>query len=412
MFITSSGCTDAGPVRQENEDAVLADDGLGLYVVADGMGGPANGKLAAETAVKSISSFIQDNIDKIEIASKTESAGIEVGIILSRAIQKACGEVYQKAQSSDVLKGMGTTISVLLVYGRYAMLGHVGNCRLYLVRNGIVHQLSKDHTAVQEMIDHGALAPENAANSPFAHVLSRAVGSHETVIADKLNIEILPHDVFVLCSDELSSVLKDRGELGRFITDAGPGKASSLARGLVELAASRSSSDNISAVTVSVLTHADEIAVEKDRAADVTLRIDTIRNVSVFRDLEMDQIMRFVDRASLVIREKGEKLFNQGDPDDSMYVILSGEIGISSGETEVSRLTNGNHLGEMAWLDNAPRSAAATATKTSRLLKITGDDFKGLLHEDPVVGMKVLSAISRELSARLRIANSKLGSVL
>ncbi|MBW1810524.1 MAG: serine/threonine-protein phosphatase [Deltaproteobacteria bacterium] len=164
MKILTFGQTNVGMKRDHNEDAFLVDDDLGLYLVADGMGGHAAGEVASSTAVEVIIA---------ELRSKTELIGaykhdgpFEIRDRLLKAneiaVLKACAEIYRKGQEDKRLRGMGTTLSSMLISGTGAFIAHVGDSRIYLIREGQIHQLTVDHSLINEQLKRGTISKDEA----------------------------------------------------------------------------------------------------------------------------------------------------------------------------------------------------------------------------------------------------------
>lgn len=404
MRISGFGQTDIGKTRELNEDLFFVDDTLGLYIVCDGMGGHAAGQVASETAVNAIVSFIRERESILKDARAQGQSSTHLPALVSDAIQHACRAVYGFTSSDQSLRGMGTTATLLLVYGQRAVVGHVGDSRLYLLRGGTVHRLTHDHTLVQDMIDRGSLAPEARGTFAYSHVLSRAVGVMESVQVETLHFDILPGDTFLLCSDGLTEVVTDQ-ELGQLLLQ----KPISLTPSkLIELALAKRSSDNITTVVIEAQAEESEMMAQRERSDEVMLKIGTLERMYLFRSLQLQEIVRFVDKSVIITLPRGEYLFREGATDNSLYVILNGKLQVESGEIVMAELGEGNHVGEMAWLSGATRSAAVRAIEDCRLLRIAGDDFEGLVYEDPVIGVRLLREVSRELAIRLRQSNKLL----
>lgn len=405
MQISGFGFTDKGNHRQSNQDSYIADDTLGLYVVCDGMGGRAGGETASALAVEAVRSFISEKRDDIVRSLEQSNDRFGACDLVRKAVNRACQAVFEKAEQTPELKGMGTTLTMLVVGRTTGVLAHVGDSRAYVVRGGVVHQLSKDHTVVQEMIDKGILPADNAEDSPFAHVLSRAVGTQPLTQVDTLAIDILQNDSFLLCSDGLTQVVDIGTELGEFLESCPPEK---LAKTLVDTANARDTSDNSTALLVSTHVSSEDAAIEEERSNEVLLRIEALQGVFLFRDLSLEELSRVVNRAYVTTLEKGEALFRQGELDDSLYIVLDGELAVQRGDEQVAVIRRGNHVGEMSMLTSTPRSANVSALRKCRLLNIERKDFEAILLAHPTTGVRLLTALSRELSSRLHAAVDKL----
>ncbi len=245
-----AGLTDVGRRRVTNEDAFFIDDELGLYVVADGMGGHAAGEVASQEAVDTVHGMVKRDLDLVERITAGSRDMEEVRQLLrvvEGAAQAATYMVFGLAQHEPGQKGMGTTLSVLLLAGRLGVTAQVGDSRVYLVRSGDVTQLTEDHTLVAWQLKQGIISPEEALISPHKNVITRAVGSREYVQVDTGCFELEHGDTFLLCSDGLHGYVHDH-EIPA-IVDLGPHVAS---RRFIEMANTRGGRDNITAVVVEV----------------------------------------------------------------------------------------------------------------------------------------------------------------
>jgi protein phosphatase len=240
--------TDVGMKREHNEDSYLVNEDLGLYVVCDGMGGHAGGETASRLAVQTIERELLSARLRPEdpFASKEPLPETPLANTLREAVEGACAAVFRTSRANPELAGMGTTcISLLIVEGK-ALVGHVGDSRAYLVREGDVWQLSEDHSLVNEQVRAGLLTPDEAKHSRLKNIITRSVGFEEDVLVDVMGIETKPGDRFLLCSDGLSNLidgLEIRDALAQSELDDVPAK-------LIALANSRGGDDNITAVAV------------------------------------------------------------------------------------------------------------------------------------------------------------------
>lgn len=233
-----------------NEDAFIFDDEIGLYVVADGMGGHAAGEVASREAVETVMGMVRRGYDKVEafLADGPTAANVRgVQRLLESAVQAATYMVFAIAENDPDQKGMGTTVSALLLMETHAVLAQVGDSRVYLVREGDAYQLTEDHTLVAWQVKQGIISEEEAELSPHKNVITRAVGSRDYVQVDTQTIEIGPGDIFLLCSDGLHGYVEE-AELGAILTQ-GPDTATAR---LIDIANARGGRDNITAIVVEV----------------------------------------------------------------------------------------------------------------------------------------------------------------
>lgn len=243
---TGYGTTDVGKKRLSNEDAFLFDDALGLYVVADGMGGHAAGEVASQEAVDSVHGMVQKEralLHAIEAGDGNPDSLRRLMRVLESAVQAATYMVFAIAQHDPEQQGMGTTVSALLLCGPYAVTAQVGDSRVYLVRHGIASQLTEDHTLVAWQLKQGIITEEEAQNSPHRNVITRAVGSREYVQVDTHFFSTQPGDNFVICSDGLHTYVGEDE-----IASAAQEDLAVAARGLIGLANDRGGRDNITVI--------------------------------------------------------------------------------------------------------------------------------------------------------------------
>lgn len=248
MRIRCRGQTDVGRRREKNEDSYLVAEDLGLFVVADGMGGHAGGGTASRIAVETIEAQLRKawseaNGPFLRNVPLQESPLPDV---LRLAVDTACGAIFRKARDEPELSGMGTTVTALLLRGNDAFFAHVGDSRAYLIRGGFIQQISEDHSLVNEQIKAGVITPEEARHSRFRNVITRSVGFEESVLVDVMGLVAEEGDTFVLCSDGLANLVDDEE-----IRDAVLGiPFDDLPGSLIALANERGGDDNITVVCV------------------------------------------------------------------------------------------------------------------------------------------------------------------
>jgi len=233
--ILSAGKSDVGLVRQENEDSFFLNDRIGLWLVADGMGGHENGALASQTAVSGLKA--------LEIGTDFEDAVVKV----ADRVHQINARLAALARDSGVSR-MGTTAVALLLRGKSFAVVWVGDSRAYVWRRGGLFQLSVDHTHVQDLIDQGILSPTDAKGHPMSHVLTRALGVQEEVQVDIVQDEIEPGDRFLLCSDGLTGPVAEN-EIRELVASGDPQAA---VEALIARARDNGAPDNVTAIVVEV----------------------------------------------------------------------------------------------------------------------------------------------------------------
>jgi serine/threonine protein phosphatase PrpC len=200
VHITCAARTDVGLIRSGNEDnyAVVAD--RGIFVVADGMGGHAAGEVASEMAVRIIADELGDTGSLDDVAASER---------MRHAIRLANTTIFERTLTEHDKRGMGTTATTLVLSGRRYLIGQVGDSRAYLLRDGELVQLTKDHSYVQEQVDAGYLSPEDARTHPYSNVITRCVGANDDVAPDTYIGFLRPGDLFLLASDGLTGMIDD-----------------------------------------------------------------------------------------------------------------------------------------------------------------------------------------------------------
>lgn len=196
------GNTDVGKLRKVNQDYVyINNEPIGsldnLYIVADGVGGHKAGEVASEVAIDSFEQFIYETEDD------------EVLDLLVSALAYANEQVFNLAKTNKQYENMGTTLLATTIKNNKIFIAHVGDCRLYGIRNNKIAQMTSDHTYVMDLFKAGVISKEEAENSKESNVLTRALGTEKNVKADALFCDVFEDDIFIMCSDGLSDMLTD-----------------------------------------------------------------------------------------------------------------------------------------------------------------------------------------------------------
>jgi len=246
----SAGLSDVGRRRASNEDCFFVDDRIGLYAVADGMGGHAAGEVASQEAIDTVRGMVRQGeslLRAVEAGDHSPEALWRVGRLLESAVQAATYMVFGIAQNDPEQAGMGTTLSALLLCGPFGVVAQVGDSRVYLVRDDQVAQLTEDHTLIAWQLKQGIISENEAALSPHKNVITRAIGSRDYVQVDTQFFQVEPGDVFMLCSDGLHGYV-EAAEIAEVIA-LGPEAAVTE---FVNTANLRGGRDNITTIVVKV----------------------------------------------------------------------------------------------------------------------------------------------------------------
>lgn len=242
MQIKVGARTDVGIVRSGNEDNFFAeaDEQRGVFVVTDGMGGHAAGEVASEMAVQIVKRQL------LPLASVKDEGARET---VAQAMRDANRAIYDRMLAEVDKQGMGTTASVMLLSDTGYIIGQIGDSRVYLLRDGALTQITKDHSYVQEQVDAGLLTPEQARYHPYSNVITRCVGASDEVEADIYEGVPRVGDVFLLASDGLTGMVDDRRLQQLLLARSGPGR---IVDTLIAEANDRGGLDNITAIVVHV----------------------------------------------------------------------------------------------------------------------------------------------------------------
>jgi protein phosphatase len=276
MRLWAWGQSDPGRKRERNEDSYLVDPGIGVMAVADGMGGHQGGATASRMAVEQLSRELVEARGDFEAANKKQreisvrtteempavtdhdlpptdevpalnsaamvfSPALE---LMSNIVRRASSGIYEAAFNKPELRGMGTTLTALLVHAGKAHVVHAGDSRCYMFRDGQLRQLTDDHSWIAEQLKSGSITEAEAKSSKFRHVITKSIGFEREIDADLKSVPVSPGDCFVLCSDGMSNYI-EHGELERIVAMTWYRR---LPQQLIQLANDRGGDDNITVV--------------------------------------------------------------------------------------------------------------------------------------------------------------------
>jgi serine/threonine protein phosphatase PrpC len=398
--------TDVGRIREHNEDNFLVDKKLSLFMVADGMGGHAAGEVASAIAVRTVHDELKRERELLEdfVAGSSGAHRVtpkDVVALLEHAVQRACIKIHEEAQADPAKRGMGTTLSAILVLGPRGFIAHVGDSRIYLKRGGAVQQITEDHTVFNELIKRGKLTREQIEKVAHKNAITRAVGVYERVEVDTLVIEVLPGDTFVLASDGLTGYLDSPEELREYLLLDGDKAAKSL----LTLANERGGKDNITTV---ILRIGDEGEEDAARAKRLALKREALANMPLFARLSERELLRVMQAVEPRDYVDGAVVMTEGDKGDELFIVLDGTVRVSRGDQVLTRLGPGEHFGEMALIRSVPRSATITAEGSASLIAIRRADFFEILRKEHEIAVKMLWQFLGVLADRLDTTSSEL----
>ena len=399
----SHGLTHPGRVRTDNQDAILMDAELGVYILCDGCGGQRAGDVAARMTVEGTMEALRAGRELLADYARRPSPRKQLRVmdLVSSAIDAASEKVCAAAQSDPNMGGMGSTIALAVVLGDRVVIAHAGDSRVYLYRHGQIHRLTEDHNAAHEYVKMGLISRSKAADSRYTRMLTRAVGFHESARADTLHFELAPGDTLLLCSDGLTTHVTDK----ELATVCAKLPAAEVPQRLIDAANHRGGKDNISAIVVRTASG------DAGRVADVIGRLQALQSVPLFGHLTFQQLLGVMDIAQVENYEPGNRIITQGEKSDQIFVSVSGVVHVVRNRRKLAELPPGSLFGEMSLIDEAPRSADVVTPKGARVMSIRREDFFGLLRREKSLGVKVLWGLCRLLNARLRSTSSKLSGI-
>lgn len=376
----SAAVSDRGG-RRDNQDSLLVEDELGLYAVADGVGGHQAGEVASAMAVQVLRDIVAH--------WRADGTGLRERpyAVLHRAIESACATIHRSATQDPSCAGMSTTVTALLVDGDQAVMGHVGDSRLYLLREGTLEQISTDHTLAAELYRGGVIPREHIERHPHAHVLTRNVGTQPSVKVETLLLEIHPGDLLLLCSDGLNPAMHPPEHVVDLL-DAATDLAGALGQ-LVERAKQAGSTDNITAV-----------AWRRDGSGGMLTRpvVETLRSVPLFGRLILADLARVAAEMTSRICEDGEVLARHGERNAALYVVHEGRLRWELPDGHYAYLERGSGIGTTTLVAARKSPGTLTAEGRCRVLVLGCEVFRNLCKLRPRLGVHLLTELADQLS--------------
>lgn len=408
--------TDVGRKRDHNEDFVLSDPALGLYMVCDGMGGHAAGEVASQHACHTVQRILRENKSILASAALSENQEMRdrLAMLIEGAVNLAGMEIFQIAKDDTSKSGMGTTLALLVVTGNKGIVAHVGDSRIYVSRDGHLHQLTEDHSYCNEMVKRGKMTREEARNSVYANVITRAVGVQSNVQVDTAQVDVNPDDIFLLCSDGMHGYIEDPSELADFFENHKANTLEETAQDLINIANERGGKDNISVLLLRSQANQNHVAGESNHEInrETAGQIEILRKTALFRHLSESEFLKVLSATRTEKIARGTVLMHEGDENDEMYMILSGAVSVRRNNQEIVELKAGSLFGEMSLVDDKARSALVQTKENCKFLVLDRRNFYRLVRKDPALSVKILWSFVQLLSRRLRETNAQLAEVL
>lgn len=368
--------------------AVLIDHDLHIYALCEGVVRKGQtGANPSEVALAAIAKAVRLMVSKSHISLSSSEAGVRGALLAVRgALKHACTAVCRKALERSAPQHE-IAITLVVILGSRAVVGYVGSSTLFLLREGRLKQLTRRASST-------AKAPL-AAHDPERYVEQEV---------DTFHFELLAGDRLVLCARSIQESVLASAAAVQVLSE--PATLESATDRLLYLARSAGApADTLAAVVLEIAAEKDRVEAEAQRREEVLLRIHSVRELSLFHDLTTDELLEMADRGILLIARPQETIFFEGQRGDAMYLIVEGRCALNQGNKVIAELGSGSHFGEMALLSDDPRSVTVVAAERTKLIRISRDDFQETLRLRPATGVKLLSALGKELSRRLAVAN-------
>lgn len=407
--IDFAALTDVGRKREHNEDNYLVDKKLALFVVCDGMGGHAAGEVASAIAVRVVHDEIKREKALVEdyLAGKKGAENVtkrDILHMLQFTVNRASSRIHAEAVKDEKKRGMGTTIVALLIVGNQAFIVHVGDSRVYLLRDGVLEQVTEDHNVYNELLKRKKMSREQIEKLAPKNAITRAVGVYEHCEPDSLVLDVTDGDRFLLCSDGLSQYFEE--DLTGLAERLGQEDANVAAKQLIDAANERGGSDNITAIIVTI---GEAGARDEDRAKKLQLKRDILARMPLFRPLNDREILRVLQVTDVMRYEDAQPVITQGERGEELFIVLEGSVDVFRGDAKLTTLAPGEHFGEMALIRAQPRSATVKSSGKSELMVIRRVDFFEILRNEHQLAVKLLWQFLGVLADRLAATSRELG---
>jgi serine/threonine protein phosphatase PrpC len=376
-------------------DQIVVSPTLGLLAVADAPSGDADGRAGARLALDLIRSHLERNVDVLQRFRRTPTQELRLAVLesIEEGFARASQDLYAFARRKrDVL----VTLDVLLLLGTEAFIGHVGDGRVYLVRRGLVHQLTVDHSRGDEVLQFEEEISQTQ-RIPTDRRSTRALGPTPRVRVESLCTELASEDRFVVCAAGLHAVVPETILHARFISEH-----------LSQLGATLASDVGGNALLAAAAQLGSGEPFTPDSAQ---ARLAILAPMPLFTHCTERELRIVAQATNPRTFPAGAVLFEEGQPGNEVFLVISGLVDVVKGGNVIARLGPGSTLGEMAMLDEPVRSATARTLDETELMVITRQSFFAMLRANPMLAVKILWNLNLRLSASLRQTSARLAEL-
>ena len=383
------GATCKGSTTQQNEDNLLIDKDINLSIICDGRGDLGKGLIASQMAI----SYIQQTINsqKKILAeydeSPSEKLKDQISDFLETAIIKSSFQIKKTKLADPKKREMGTTMALSLIIGDTAFFAHVGNTRIYLLRDNEINLLSH--------------APNKSRSNE--EVGQNLLGTSGRLKIELLSLDITGKDQLLLCTDGVFQTIKDES-LKEVITNATETDKSSV---LIKHIKKIQPHDNATAI---VLSFTDDTSPTMGKLSP-QIKFDTLKNISLFSLLNYQELAKVISNMQNKLFANGQMIVTMGEKGEEFFIILSGTADVIIEGKHITTLKSGDYFGELSLIDKFPRSATVQATSEIKAISMSKDRFYKILSKERNISIKLLWRFTKTLSSRLRKTDALIAKI-
>lgn len=395
MEYLSTGESTKGSDRIKNDDHFLIKDEVGLHIVCDGFGEDGRGALASQMTTDFIARVMmaQKKVFTEYKTKPTDKLRHDITELVEQAVNKISLQILSIISKESIRRQMGTTLSMVLVAGNGVFLAHIGNSRIYLLREDSVHLLTEDHVRKKTDKKTKMVDDELSAHGLSSTALTRMLGASQQLKVDLLYFEVMPGDTLLLCTDGASDVL-DNTKIFEIIKET---EEANLSKAILAYAKSHNPNENATAVTISFTP-----SKKKSETATPQAKFSTLLKIPLFSQFdykEMSKVMTFMKTKKF---KAGDKIVTEGETGEELFVILAGAADVIVNEKIVAELRDCDYFGELSLIDKEPRSATVTAKSDLEVLVLERKNFEHLISHEPQLSVKMLWRFAQTLTSRIR----------